>query len=151
MDLKSPSRFNDQNKRLTDFRTEVLVVCPSCSKQAMASVDYSVKKSRLLCPSCGYSKEKTTEARLFGIKGHVEMAAHVYFSAELWLVHAFKGDVVWAYNYAHLDYLESYIAATIREHKDRTHFTLLEKLPKFYHEAKNRSALLKLINKMRRR
>ncbi|MDR2276164.1 MAG: hypothetical protein LBF27_34990 [Sphingobacterium sp.] len=144
-------RFNDQNKRLTAFQTKVLVVCPSCRKQAVASVCYADKKSLLLCPSCGYNREKTTEIHLFGIKGHLEVAAHVYFSAELWLEHAFKGEVVWAYNHAHLDYLESYISATLREHKDRSHFTLLEKLPKFYHDAKNRTALLKLINKMRKR
>lgn len=144
-------RFNDQNRRLADFRTEVLVVCPTCRRQAVASVDYASKKSRLLCPSCGYNKEKTTEARLFGITGHIEVEAHVYFRAELWLEHPFKGDVVWAYNYAHLDYLESYISSTLREHKDRSNFTLLEKLPKFYHDAKNRTALLKLINKMRKR
>lgn len=144
-------RFNDQNKRLTDFRTEVLVVCPTCRRQAVASVDYTNKKSRLQCISCGYNKEKTTETRVFGIKGHIEVAAHIYFSAELRLVHTFKDDVFWAYNYAHLDYLESYISAKLREHKDRSHFTLLEKLPKFYHDAKNRSALLKLIDKMRKR
>lgn len=144
-------RFNDQSKRLTDFLTEVLVVCPSCRRQAVASVNYANKKSRLQCLSCSYNKEKTTEARLFGIKGHIKVAAHVYFSAELWLVQTFKGDVVWAYNYAHLDYLESYISAKLREHKARSHFTLLEKLPKFYHDAKNRTALLKLINKMRKR
>lgn len=144
-------RFNDENKRLTDFRTEVLVVCPTCRRQAEAIVDYASKKSRLQCVFCGYNKEKSTEARLFGFKGHIEVAAHVYFSAELWLVHTFKGDFVWAYNYAHLDYLESYISAKLREHKERSHFTLLEKLPKFYHEAKNRTALLKLIDKMRRR
>lgn len=74
-----------------------------------------------------------------------------YCGTALWLEQPFKDDVVWAYNYAHLDYLDNYIAATLREHKDRTHFTLLEKLPKFYHEAKNRSALLKLIKKMRNR
>lgn len=144
-------RFNDHNKRLTAFQTEVLVVCPSCHKQALSSVDYANKKSRLLCSSCGYNRVKTTETRIFGIKGHLELAAHVYFRVELWLELPFKGEVIWAYNYAHLDYLESYISATLREHKDRSHFTLLEKLPKFYHDAKNRTALLKLINKMRKR
>lgn len=144
-------RFNDQNKRLIEFQTEVLVVCPSCRKQALARVDYLQQIARLLCSSCGYSKKKTTEIRMLGVKGNIQVAAHVYFSAVLWLEKPFKDDVVWAYNYAHLDYLEDYIAATLREHKDRTHFTLLEKLPKFYHEAKNRNALLKLINKMRNR
>lgn len=66
------------------------------------------------------------------------MPAHQYFQVELWLQAPFKKDIFWAYNDKHLEYLERYIAATIREHKDRSGFTLLEKLPKFYHEAKNR-------------
>jgi len=36
-----------------------------------------------------------------------------------------------------------------REHKDRQHFTLLEKLPAFYHQAKNRDGLLKVIGKLK--
>ena len=61
----------------------------------------------------------------------------------------FKNDVFWSYNHEHLAYLEQYISATLREHRDRSHFTLLEKLPKFYHEAKNRDALLKIIKKLK--
>jgi hypothetical protein len=65
------------------------------------------------------------------------------------LLAAFKNDVIFAFNGDHLNYLENYISANLREHKDRNHFTLLEKLPKFYHEAKNREALLKIIQKLK--
>jgi len=57
--------------------------------------------------------------------------------------------VFFAYNLKHLEYLEQYIAAGLREHKNRKGFTLLEKLPKFYHEAKNRGALLRIIQKLK--
>jgi hypothetical protein len=77
------------------------------------------------------------------------MAANQYFKAELWLKHNFKQDIFWAYSYTHLNYIESYISSLIREHKDRTHFTLIEKLPKFYHVAKNRDGLLKIIAKLK--
>lgn len=77
------------------------------------------------------------------------MPANHYFHAGLWLQAPFKKDIFWAYNGKHLEYLERYISATIREHKDRTGFTLLEKLPKFYHEAKNRESLLKIIAKLK--
>jgi hypothetical protein len=68
---------------------------------------------------------------------------------ELWLKAPFKNEVFWAFNDKHLEYLERYISAILREHKARTGFTLLEKLPKFYHEAKNREDLLKIITKLR--
>jgi len=144
-------RFNDQNKTLSDFYTEVWVVCPACAKKAIAKVNYEEKQARLYCESCGYNKQSSTETRVFGVRGNWEMAAHSYFGAELWLQYPFKNDVFFAYNGEHLDYLEAYIGATLREHKDRTHFTLLEKLPKFYHEAKNRKALLSLIEKLKRK
>lgn len=144
-------RFNDQNKRLEDFRTEVWVVCPACGRKAVAQVDYQQRKARCICTSCGHTKEATTESRIFGIIGNLEVAAHHYFNAELWLQAPFKNEVFWAYNDQHLEYLASYIAAILREHKERSHFTLLEKLPRFYHEAKNRAALLKLIEGLRRK
>lgn len=144
-------RFTDQNRTLSYFYTEVWVVCPACAKKAIAKVNYEEKQARLYCDSCGYNKQTSTETSVFGVKGHWQMAAHSYFGTELWLQHPFKNDVFFAYNGEHLDYLEAYIGATLREHKDRTHFTLLEKLPKFYHEAKNRKALLSLIGKLKRK
>lgn len=135
------NRFSDQNKILSDFYDEVWVVCPSCSQKAIARADYKNKKARLLCLSCSYNKEMFI--------GNLIIAANYYFVAELWLQHPFKNDLFCAYNGDHLEYLESYISASLREHKDRTHFTLLEKLPRFYHEAKNRDALLAIIRKLK--
>jgi len=143
------NRFEDENKRITDFYNDVLVQCPICCKKAFAKVDHELQKARLFCTQCAYQKEISTETTTLGIKAHWQMAAHQYFNAELWLQHGFKNDLFFAYNYEHLNYLERYISATLRVHKDRSHFTLLEKLPKFYHEAKNREALLKIIGKLK--
>jgi len=141
------NRFQDENLLLSDFYQEVVVVCPTCAKKAMAKVNYETKTARLFCNNCGCNKETTTSIK----NGTIEMPAHQYFQAQLWLQAPFKNEIFWAYNDKHLEYLERYIAATIREHKDRTGFTLLEKLPKFYHEAKNREALLKIITKLQRK
>lgn len=143
--MTQANRFQDENLILSDFYKEVWVVCPSCAKKAMAKVNYETKTARLYCTSCGYNKESTTEIKY----GSIETAANHYFQAELWLNAPFKNDLFWAYNDKHLEYLERYISASLREHRDRTHFTLLEKLPKFYHEAKNREALLKIIAKLK--
>jgi hypothetical protein len=138
-------RFQDENLLLSDFYQEVAVVCPTCAKKAIAKVNFETKTARLFCLHCGCNKETTTAIKY----GTINTAANQYFQAELWLQAPFKNDVFWAYNDKHLDYLERYISATIREHKDRTGFTLLEKLPKFYHEAKNRESLLKIIAKLK--
>lgn len=142
----SLDRFQDEKLIASDFYKEVLVVCPSCGKMATTIVDFDACEARLFCSHCGCNKKSTTKFRK---NGTIITAAHFYFDAELWLVSSFKDDVFYAYNNAHLEYLERYISATLREHKDRTHFTILEKLPKFYHEAKNRVALLKIITKLK--
>jgi hypothetical protein len=139
------NRFQDENLLLSHFYQEAFVVCPTCAKKAMAKVNFESKIARLFCLHCGCNKETTTAIKY----GTINTAANHYFQAELWLKAPFKNDVFWAYNYNHLEYLERYILATIREHKDRTGFTLLEKLPKLYHEAKNREGLLKIIAKLK--
>ena len=147
--MSEPNRFQDQNLRLSDFQKEVWVVCPKCAKKAIAMVNFETQIARLFCDTCGYNKEKSTISSVFGQTFTIEMAAHSYFNAILWLQFPFKQDLFFAYSMLHLNYLEKYISATIREHKDRSHFTLIEKLPKFYHEAKNRETLLKIIAKLK--
>ncbi|MGB3107970.1 hypothetical protein [Sphingobacterium siyangense] len=142
-------RFQDQNKRITEFDAEVWVECPRCGKKAVAMVDYAERKARLLCTVCPYSRELSTLTEIMGMQANSRKSADAYFGAKIWFQHPFKNDIFWAYNPAHLDYLEDYISAKLREHKERTHFTLLEKLPKFYHDAKNRESLLKIIRKLK--
>lgn len=144
-------RFQDQNYRLKDFQEEVAVACPKCNKKALATVNYGDKKAKLTCSHCGFHEVKDTLLTHLGYTANYQVEASAYFDVEPWYYAPFKTDVFLAYNEAHLLYLEQYIGAKLREHKDRSHFTLLEKLPKFYHEAKNRESLLKLIDKLKKK
>lgn len=147
--MSNNHRFQDQNKTASDFYQEVWVVCPICLKKAIAKTFRDKKVARLQCPTCGYNTEVSIESEIAGHKVLNLSSANYFFGAELWLQHPFKDDVFIAYNGEELAYLEAYISAGLREHKDRTHFTLLEKLPRFYHEAKNRDALLRIIKKLK--
>ena len=144
--MAQPKRFKDENLLLSNFYGEALVICPACAKKAVAKADYKIKKVRLFCTQCGYNKEAAT---VINTTTYIQMPAQQYFDAELWLQAPFKNEVFRAFNEKHLDYLERYIKACLREHKDRRHYTLLEKLPKFYHEAKNRERLIKIIENLR--
>ena len=144
--MPSPQRFTDEQKTLAEFQSEVWVECPSCARRAVARADVAACKARLTCVGCGYHKEVDTR---IGPAANLIQAAHAYFEARLWLQAPFREDVFMAYNDRHLSYLESYIRGTLREHRDRTGFTLLEKLPRFYHLSKNRVPLLKIIAMLR--
>ncbi|MGY3054060.1 hypothetical protein ACVWYG_002263 [Pedobacter sp. UYEF25] len=143
------TRFNDLNLRLIDFQKQVAVVCPKCCKKAFAYVNYEEKQARLFCASCNYNKNSSTEINTYRINANFKTASNLYFEVNLWYLASFKNEIFWAFNQQHLLHLEQYISAELRAHSNRTHFTLLERLPKFYHEAKNRKALLKIIEKLK--
>jgi len=44
------NRFQDENLLLSHFYQDVLVVCPSCAKNAMAKVNFETKTTRLFAP-----------------------------------------------------------------------------------------------------
>ena len=104
------NRFQDENLLLSDFYQEVVVVCPTCAKKAIAKVNPETKTARLFCLHCGCNKETTTAIK----NGTINTAANHYFQVELWLQAPFKKDIFWAYNDKHLEYLERYISATQR-------------------------------------
>lgn len=149
--MAEQNRFIDQKKRFNDFQTEVAVYCPKCKKKALATVDYEEYKANLFCSHCGYHERTSTEIMVQGMKSSLRQNAAYFFNVDFWYVASFKNDFFFAFNEAHLLYLEQYIGAKLRERKDRSHFTLLERLPKFYHEAKNRDALLKIIEKLKKK
>ncbi|MES2734519.1 MAG: hypothetical protein V4714_22415 [Bacteroidota bacterium] len=72
-----------------------------------------------------------------------------FFGLELWLQSRFRNHLFWAYNLEHLQYMEEYIAAKLRERQDRKYMTLVEKLPEFIKSRKNREDLLKLVEKLK--
>lgn len=141
-------RFQDEEKLMSDFYDEVSIHCPSCTAKAITKLNRTQLKAELICVSCGIYKERSMKFS-GDTSGHIIMPAHQFFKVELWYQTPFKDDYFWALNESHLLYLERYIAAELREHKNRKGFTLIEKLPKFYHEAKNREALLKAIKKLK--
>lgn len=166
--MDKQARFVDEQLTIADFYNEVLVVCPTCAGRAISICDQIKETARLTCINCGYSKEIPTrysyahvEKRQSGKSDEPHSiepktyqlitAAHIYFNAELWLQAPFKEHVFWAYNHKHLNYLKRYIAASLRESADRSHYTLVEKLPKFIQAAGNRQALLKIIEQLEKK
>lgn len=145
MESSSNKRFQDELFRLSDFHQEVLVVCPSCENKAIAQARPEEKSAKIFCSRCGFNKVCNTTSGA----GVLILPAHAYFNAELWLQAPYKQNIVWAYNMEHLLYLEKYVASGLRENKDRKHFTLVEKLPKFLQSGKNREAILIVISKLK--
>lgn len=145
-------RFHDPLVRLYEVADEPIhVVCPRCSSHAMITPrpngpERDLRSPRTLsCGVCGYSARRPGGCSRWG--GPVDP----YFHQPLWLQAECRGQTLCALNQAHLDLLEGYVAAGLRERREfpgrRT--SMLERLPRWVKSAKNRDAVLRTIHRLR--
>lgn len=111
-------------------------------------------KIKLKCAVCNEVKEfkpKIIEVP-FAFDTDDSVARENYFNAELWYQKEFDKSIFWAYNQEHIDYLEKYIKADLRERNNNRgyHMTMVSRLPQFVKEAKNREKLLKILEKWKK-
>jgi hypothetical protein len=67
---------------------------------------------------------------------------------ELWLRTPCEGRVLWAYDAAHLDFLERYVAAGLRE-QEPGNTSLASRLPAWIKSRKNRAAVGRGLKRLR--
>ena len=156
--MKTSSRFSDKRIQIYEFSNQFLVVCPQCDRKAEVLIEVETQQNkpalffprRLSCSSCGYSKEWADN----GLAIHPNQ--DWYFELPLWLSIPCCGEILWAYNAQHLDFLEDFVKARLRERtNDDMHGwsnrSLASRLPKWIQRAKNRDEVLKCITKLRKR
>jgi hypothetical protein len=79
-----------------------------------------------------------------------------YFGQPVWLQTPCAGHTLWAFNARHLDYLEQFVAARLREPPLRAsdgearNAALASRLPVWLKSAKNRDEVLRCIRRLRR-
>ena len=162
-----PSTKDSYQTFVYDFiKFDILVSCPSCSKQAIVkSNNFSFRKIdecdvKVICPNCGYNKKlakrpdsviysfnsKITTGHYFIIGGAIDP----FFYLPLWLKTDFEENTFWAYNFQHLDFLRTHIEAKLRERNGQELFnkSLGSRLPKWMTSKKNRTSILKKINEL---
>jgi hypothetical protein len=147
-------RFLDRRERKYgyDVIDEVLVRCPRCAgcaaalahpttlEEAEAASTVRDLRRRLRRRECGYRKDETVGSAVVG--GPVDP----FFRRPVRLQAGCRGRVLWAYDVRHLDLLERYVAAKLRERGDLVHgapASLVERLPK------NRTEILRTIVRLR--
>ncbi|MEU8109269.1 hypothetical protein AB0C18_36740 [Nonomuraea muscovyensis] len=171
----SESRFRDPGVRLWHFAREILVRCPRCDGRAAVTirpadrdahryaVGWLTAPHRLTCGGCGHAAEWAPREWRSGLGDAYFTAGgpfvvprlggpyDPYFGLPLWLRRrCCGGRTLWAYNVAHLDLLEGYVGARLRERPvPAGSQTLLERLPGWMKAAGNRDELLAAIRVLR--
>ena len=133
------------------FLSEVLVECPRCAARAI--VVRADSEPRLVCPSCGHSRDSEAAKAVATWWGVRRDGRDSVFGLPLWLAtECCGGELLWALNEPHLDYLERFIGSTERDRDFPSppgNRSLSYKLPKWMQLAKNRQELSAAIQRLR--
>lgn len=163
-------RFDVGALSIADFVDSFLVCCPECGGCARVTSDSTgrytrVTDVRLSCPQCHYMGRRAHSGFVTCYSsnsgnfapGMVGIGALVdaYFHLPLWLQTSCCGDVLWAYNINHLQWLKSFVSATLRTRAQNEHGwsnqSLASRLPKWVKSRNNRPKVLAAIAKLERR
>lgn len=150
------------NTYLYSFTNEFLVVCPFCGKQALVKKGNQAPPldTKLTCVACGYNKtlsetppEKIMVGRRLVLARSYMYGTFIdpYFKLPLWLISPCRGELLWAYNYEHLTFLENFIAAKLRERNFgyNANSSMGSRLPKWMTSEKNRVHVIKAIRALK--
>ena len=147
--------FVDDGRTLLDFTTEVLVACPRCGKRAFVTpVPYGddesalaphwIEPRRLVCPACGLVRSYTDRHAAYG------GAVDPFFQLPLWLQTRCRGQVLWAFNAAHVDHLQRFVSASqrVRALGEGRAMSLVERLPSWITAAGNRDDVSRALRQL---
>jgi endogenous inhibitor of DNA gyrase (YacG/DUF329 family) len=141
--------FLETTATRTRYQALVKRNCDHCGKavrKKIPNLTQPAMKQKSPCPHCGTVRQVKpyNESYMLRYKDSGK-AADPVFNLPLWLQTDVKGHPFWAYNRRHLQAVKQYTAAKLRERQAKGYTTMVEKLPQFIKEAKNRSAILKAI------
>ena len=147
-------RFLETRELLSNFIEDYLVVCPNCGNCAQViPLDRDRQNQfdprRVICQSCSYSKDWQGSSMGIG-------SAHDgYFNLPLWLQIEVGDRLLWFHNLRHLQYIEAFVSATLRERRTDIHgcrnASVISRLPNWVKAAKNRKHILKAIDRIKQK
>ncbi|MGL5944074.1 MAG: hypothetical protein ACRC2S_27650 [Waterburya sp.] len=151
-----PERFFDNREHrfsitLPKDYDPILVVCPKCYSKALILPD-TEEQVKCVCTKCSFNQKKSNHTVSFA--WNEENPTDGYFGFDLWLQINCCGHSLYAFNKKHLDLLNSYIKADLRERKPSQggwwcNSSVAAKLPKWIKSYKNRQQLIKTIQKLK--
>lgn len=117
--------------------------CRYCRRRLTRQVSENPPKRttfRIACPGCKHRTVATIS--WYGVRN----AGHdPFFGAKLKLRRRCGRDLLWAYNQAHLRYIEDYVCAELRERRPNSNGSLASRMPRWIKSAKNRALVLKAV------
>lgn len=101
---------------------------------------------RAKCPSCGHIHDYPVALAAEPLSAGIDP----FFGYPVYLSVPVGRWTLWAWNLRHLEWLEAWISASLRERRPPSyHFTMMARLPQWMKRASNRQAVLKGLARLR--
>ena len=158
--MPAPTRFVDDNIWLYDFADLFLVHCPRCDNCAKVvlkeplnlndpnetrkrtALNYAER--RLVCGFCGFVDDWA------GRTVNKSVTHDWFFARPLWLLMPCCNETLSAFNTRHIDFLESFVYAKLRQGARNNTHSLANTLPRWVQESRNRAEVVKCLEKLRK-
>ena len=152
-----PQRFRDDGRSLFDGLDDINVKCPKCGAAGrIARIDVTPTQTKahafaprqFQCSACTHRVEWRGNAVMIG------GARDPYLQVPLQLQTRTRHGVLYAYNAVHLDWIEAFVAAGLRERRigeGMANRSIASRLPAWIKAAKNREDVLRALARLRRR
>lgn len=146
-------RHRDDGRSVYGYSGRILVVCPRCDGRAAViqqpghtpvSPYLMARPRRLVCANCGATDDRDASVL------HLGGPQDPFFQQPLWLQTRCVGEILWAYDEEHVDDLDAYVRAKLREVGfRRTRKGMFSRLPRWMKTSGNREAVLAGLERLR--
>ncbi len=151
----------------SDFTDEIAIVCPRCAAKATVKGPGLYKEGTdnltyCVCIHCGYNqKYRDKKADIIYTSSNNNVSGYKFkllggevdpfFHHPLWYSASYSAGTIWAYNLAHLEVIETFIASKNRSRNGLPYqnSSIASRLPKWMSAAKHRDAVLKVIKELK--
>ncbi len=142
---------------LERFASDILVRCNRCSGAARLIRLYDDRQQllghRFVCALCGCNRDWRRDED-GGIRCPSGGPNLQWFDLTLWLQTGCRGETLWAYNLPHVEFLETYIGAELRERSHNSDWgwansSMQSRLPKWMLDAHHRADVIAGLGRLR--
>jgi hypothetical protein len=147
--------FSQSVEELARYNVILNRNCDNCGNNILITIPSQREKSndiRVTCKKCGISRSFKPRNEVYYLKYNENINANdPVFGLPLWFQTDVRGNLFWALNREHLLEIKNYVGSKLRERKVKSYTTMVEKLPTFIRDAKNREAIIKAIERLQKK
>ena len=143
--------YSQKRDDLLRFNAIVKRNCDNCGKsidQCVPGNREKVESIAFPCTHCGVTRTFKPRNAEYYLTYDSPGSTDPLFKLPLWLQYDIRGKSFWAFNRKHLNEILDYVSSTLRERKAKDYSTMVERLPSFIKNAKNRDIVIKTAERL---